>query len=109
MRRGTAAKKAAKKNSSTRALDGHDLCRQDIRYLTELLDHIVLYKIIHEQQRQGLAAFVLASQMHSGDIDIESAKNAADFSDDTGFVVVREEDHIAVRDNLQRVTVDIHD
>src|SRR4029077_3439304 len=63
IRRGAAAKKTAKKNSTTKALDSHNLCRQDIRYLTELLDHIVLYKIVYEQQRQCLAAFVLASQM----------------------------------------------
>src|ERR1041385_6116794 len=105
IRRGAAAKKTVKKNSTTKALDGHDLCGQDVRYLTELLDHIIPYKTVHEQQRQCLAALMLASQMHSGNIDIASAQNVADSSNDAGLVVVRKEDHVTVRHDLQRVAI----
>src|SRR5207244_8432274 len=82
--------------------------RQDIRNLTELLDHVSADGIVDEQKRQGFAAFTLSSQMHSGDVHIESAENGSDSANDAGLVVVREENHISVRHNLEGIPIAVH-
>ena len=64
--------------------------------------------MIDKQKRQRLAAFVLAAQVHSRDVDLALAENGSDASDDAGLVVVREEDHVAARHNFKRIAVNVH-
>src|SRR2546427_11352302 len=86
----------------------NNLRRQDIRYLTKLLDHVVTDGIVDEQKRQSSAAFALSSQMHSGDVHITPAEDGADSANHTGLVVVRQEDHMSMGHNLERIPVHIH-
>src|SRR5215472_14395425 len=52
---------------------------------------------------------MLAAQMHAGDVDVTFAKYRSDTADDTRLIVIGEEDHIAVRDHLERVPIDVYD
>src|SRR5207249_2883806 len=93
----------------TRAnLHVNNLGRQDIRNLTELLDHVIADRIVDEQKRQGFTAFTLSSQMHSGDVHIEPAENGSDSANDAGLVVVRGENHISVRHDLEGIPIYVH-
>src|SRR5262245_20909133 len=47
--------------------------------------------------------------MHACNVDVAPAKYASDRSNDAGFVVVREEDHVPARHDLQRIAIDVHD
>src|SRR2546426_5732221 len=89
-------------------LNVNNLRRQDIRNLTELLDHIVTDGIVNEQKRQSSATFLLSSQMHSGDVHITPAEDGADSTNNPRLVVVREENHMSVRHNLQWISIHVH-
>src|SRR5262245_36898249 len=74
--------------------DMHNLGGQDTRNLPKLFDDVFRHRMIHEKKRQRFASFVFSAQMHACNIDVRSAKNATNGADNSGFIVVREEDHV---------------
>src|SRR5262245_24994735 len=104
-------KEGARRGRKDRRLSSYlnDFGGQDIRDLTELFDHILVYRIVDEAKRQRLAALMLSAEVHTRDVHVALAKNASNSPDHAGLVVISEENHVAPWNDLERISVDVHD